>query len=187
MNRPRWSTAVALAAWLTATGALVFGSACSSFDSSAISRTNLPDRDQFITQNVSLFMERRCGALDCHGQIGRPLRIFSSSGLRMNDGKNGARDVSATTMEERVANYFSVVGLEPEEITIARDSAQNGQPRFTDFLLLLKPLGIDQGGVRHKGGSVLRSTDSGFDCMAFWIEGEDAAKIKPKCDDGAIQ
>jgi hypothetical protein len=42
--------------------------------------------------------------------------------------------------------------------------------------------------VRHKGGSVLRSTDSGFDCLALWIAGKaEPAAIKAKCDDGAIQ
>lgn len=32
--------------------------------------------------SVSEVMERRCGTLDCHGQAARPLRIYSSSGLR---------------------------------------------------------------------------------------------------------
>jgi len=181
----RWTTRLALAAWVTAVGAVAFGNGgCSTPDSGALSRVNLPDRGQFIDQGVSAFMEKRCGALDCHGQIGRPLRLYSGSGLRMADGPKGARDVSATTPAERLANYFAVVGLEPEDITESRDSAG----AFTDFLLLKKPLGIDQGGVRHKGGSVLRSTDSGFDCLALWIAGTaENAALKAKCDDGAIQ
>lgn len=184
MTHIRWTTGLALAAWVTALVALGFGNAaCSTPDSGALSRVNLPDRKQFIEQGVSAFMEKRCGALDCHGQVGRPLRLYSSNGLRKNDGPKGVRDVSATTAEERLANYFAVVGLEPEEITESRDS----EGAFTDFLLLKKPLGIDQGGVRHKGGSVLRSTDSGFDCLAMWIAGKDNAVIKAKCDDGAIQ
>lgn len=182
MNRRHWTTGLAIAAWVTAAGALGFGNSACSVDN-GIAELALPDKDQFITQNVSLFMEKRCGALDCHGQIGRPLRIFSQNGLRKNDGPKGARDVTVTTMEERVANYYSVVGLEPEEISNSRVS----EGAFDDFLLLKKPLGIDQGGVRHKGGSVLRSTDSGFDCLALWIAGKESAVIKPKCDDGMMQ
>ncbi len=165
----------AVAFWLVAAT-----SACSSPDSGAISPLVLPDKVQFTTANVGGFMEKRCGALDCHGQIGRPLRIFSASGLRKDDNPTGGRDTRATTEEEQLANYYSVVGLEPEEISIARVT----QGAFTDFLLLKKPLGIDQAGVRHKGGSVLRSTDSGFDCLITWISGN---ADKAKCDDAATQ
>jgi len=58
------------------------------------------------------------------------------SGLRKADGEGGARDTRPTTNDERVANYFSVVGLEPEDITISRVT----EGEYTDFLLLKKPL-----------------------------------------------
>ncbi len=125
-------------------------------------------------------MEKRCGALDCHGQIGRPLRIYSANGLRKNDGPNGARDTRGTQPDEQNANYYSVVGLEPEQISLSRVS----EGAYDDFLLLKKPLSIEGGGVRHKGGPVLRSTDSGFECMITWISG---AVNKAKCEDGANQ
>lgn len=179
MSPARWSLRVAIGVWIAALGGVAGSSACS-VDSSAISPVVLPNRDQFMEAGgVSEFMEQRCGALDCHGQIGRPLRLYSARGLRMKDGEGGARDISGTTNAERLANYFSVVGLEPEDITSSRLS----EGAYTDFLLLKKPLGIDQGGVRHKGGSVLRSTDPGFDCIALWI----ADKYnKQKCVDGKL-
>ena len=181
MKQPRrFATVIALTTWLGAL-AVVFCSACiTSVDSGATSPLALPDKDQFITQGVGVFMEKRCGALDCHGQIGRPLRIFSSNGLRKSNGPNGARDTSGTTAEEQSANYYSVVGLEPEQISVSRVS----EGVYDDFLLLKKPLSLEGGGVRHKGGPVLRSTDSGFDCLISWISG---AANKAKCEDGATQ
>jgi hypothetical protein len=179
MSKPI-TTGIAVATWVLAALVVATGNACSSPDSGAISPLDLPDKQQFLTQDVGLFMEKRCGALDCHGQVGRPLRIYSANGLRKNDGPKGARDTRPTQPDEQLANYYSVVGLEPEEISISH--ATKGE--FVDFLLLKKPLGIDQGGVRHKGGSVLRSTDSGFECLITWISGE---ANKAKCDDGAIQ
>ena len=177
MSTARWSVRLAIAAWVTAIGGVAGNSACS-VNSTAISPVVLPDRVQFA-EGVSPFMEQRCGALDCHGQIGRPLRLYSQFGLRKGDGDGGGRDISPTTKAERLANYFSVVGLEPEDITNSRLT----EGAYTDFLLLKKPLGIDQGGVRHKGGSVLRSTDPGFDCIALWIANKYS---KQKCDDGQL-
>lgn len=175
----RWTTRIALATWTAALAVVVFGSACSSVDANAVSPLALPDRDQYINQGVSTFMERRCGALDCHGQVGRPLRIYSANGLRKNLVK-GARDVRGTQPDELLDNYYATVGLEPEEISISRVTEGN----FTDFLLLKKPLGIEGGGVRHKGGPVLRSTDPGFECLITWISG---AVNKAKCEDALIQ
>ncbi|MEA2745975.1 MAG: hypothetical protein QOI41_118 [Myxococcales bacterium] len=179
MSRSRWTAGVALATWAGAFALLALGNACS-VDSGAISPLALPDKDQFITQGVDTFMQRRCGTLDCHGQAGRPLRIYSPNGLRLNDGPNGTRDNRGIQPNESAANYYSVVGLEPEEISLCLTT----QGAFTDFLLLKKPLGIDQGGVRHKGGSVLRSTDTGFDCLIGWASGQ----VDPlKCADAVMQ
>jgi hypothetical protein len=175
----RWATRLALATWATAVTLVLAGTSCAPIDANAVSPLALPDRDQYITQGVSTFMEKRCGALDCHGQEGRPLRIYSANGLRKNLVK-GERDIRATQPDELLDNYYATVGLEPEEISISRVTEGN----FTDFLLLKKPLGIEGGGVRHKGGPVLRSTDPGFECLISWIAG---AVNKAKCEDGIIQ
>ncbi len=152
---------------------------CSSIDSQAVSANALPDKAQFIDQGVSTFMEKRCGSLDCHGQVGRPLRLYSSNGLRKNLVK-GVRDVRATQPDELLENYYATVGLEPEDISMARVTKGD----FTDFLLLKKPLGIEGGGVRHKGGPVLRGTDPGFECLISWIEG---TVNKAKCEEAIVQ
>lgn len=176
-----WTARAALASWAIALVAVLYSTACiSSVDSGAVAPLELPDRNQFINDGVNTFMERRCGALDCHGQVGRPLRIYSSNGLRKEDGPKGVRDTRPTTDLEKLDNYFAVVGLEPEEITRSRLTEGN----FTDFLLLKKPLGMEGGGVRHKGGPVLRAGDSGFECLITWISG---AVNKANCADGAIQ
>ena len=156
---------------------LPFG--CGSADSEAVSATALPDKAQFIDQGVSTFMEKRCGSLDCHGQVGRPLRLYSANGLRKNLVK-GVRDTRATQPDELLENYYATVGLEPEDISLARVS--NGT--YTDFLLLKKPLGIEGRGVRHKGGPVLRVTDPGFECLVSWIEG---TANKAKCEEAVVQ
>jgi hypothetical protein len=129
-----------------------------------------PDRDQFTKGGVSAFMERRCGTLDCHGQIGRPLRIYGQFGLRRTppDQPGAPRPDGVTTDDERLDNYYAVVDLEPEAIGYAH--ATNGADK--DFLLLKKPLDIENGGVRHKGGPVLRQIDDpGFRCLVTWIDG----------------
>lgn len=180
MSRGRFTAALALATWTGAFALLVFGNNACSVDAGAISPLALPDKNQFITQGVDTFMQRRCGTLDCHGQAGRPLRIYSPNGLRLNDGPNNTRDTRGIQANESSANYYAAVGLEPEQISLCLTT----QGAFTDFLLLKKPLGIDQGGVRHKGGSVLRSTDSGFDCLLGWASGQ---VDKAKCDDAVMQ
>lgn len=179
MSRSRWTAGVALATWAGAIMLLASGNGCS-VNAGQVSPLALPDKDQFINQGVDTFMQRRCGALDCHGQVGRPLRIYSPNGLRLNDGPNGARDTRGIQPNESAANYYAVVGLEPEEISQCLVTGG----AFIDFLLLKKPLGLDQGGVRHKGGSVLRSTDSGFDCLLGWASGQ----VDPaKCADAVMQ
>jgi hypothetical protein len=172
----RWPIRLALGAWLSAASVVVFGSACS-VDATHISQIAFPNRDEYKT-SVSPFMEKRCGALDCHGQIGRPLRIYSQFGLRKKVGPNNTRDTGPTTDLELTDNYFATVGLEPEDIS---DSLLSGGA-FNDFLLLKKPLDISGGGVRHKGGPVVRGGDPGFDCLYSWVSGKVNAA---NCAEGA--
>ena len=42
--------------------------------------TACPDLKTF--SSVSPVLEQRCGSLDCHGNIARPLRIYGARGLR---------------------------------------------------------------------------------------------------------
>lgn len=135
-----------------------------------------PDRGQFtMPGGVGAFMERRCGALDCHGQIGRPLRIYSANGLRKTDATKprSPRPIGPTTDDEKLDNYLSVIDLEPEAIGYSH--ATNGD--YRDFMLLKKPLGLQNNGVRHKGGAVLREkSDPGYECLLSWIRGTVSTK-----------
>lgn len=158
------------------------GSCAATPDPNQIAPSSPPDRDQFINGGVNAFMERRCGGLDCHGQIGRPLRIYGSLGLRKTDPDKpfAPRPPGDTTMDEKIDNYLSVVDLEPE--AMGHSHASGG--KYRDFLFLLKPLGVENNGVRHKGGPVLRDIgDPGYTCLVSWIGGAVSTK---DCEDGTF-
>jgi len=118
---------------------------------------------------VDRYLGQRCATLDCHGQIGRPLRIFATNGLRSFDaaGAGGFPNKSgsgATTDDEIKANYFTVIGLEPE--LMAQVIAGGGRdPK--KLLLLKKPLLLES----HKGGQVMTEGDDGYKCITSWIAG----------------
>jgi hypothetical protein len=147
---------------------------------------DIPDEKSFVDSDTSLFMERRCGSLDCHGQVGRPLRLYSEWGLRLEPTKTGARNGSPTTNAERRENYYSVAGLEPENLSDCYTAGEDCQDpaKTKTFQLLKKPLGMENGGIRHKGGPVLRATptDTGWACLFGWASG---APDKTACDDAA--
>jgi hypothetical protein len=142
---------------------------------------NLPDKKSFLDNDVSDMMEHRCAGLDCHGQVGRPLRLYSSTGLRQKANKDGSRVSGPTTPEEKSDNYYAVVGLEPENL--ATCFASQGQT-FDTLQLLKKPLDIVGQGIRHKGGPVLKAsdTDPGWQCLYGFASG---SPDKKSCDDGA--
>ena len=144
---------------------VIVGWSCSAPDSKRTTRIQTSDQTQFETF-VSPFLERKCATLDCHGQVGRPLRLYSGRGLRLPADGGVFPGSSDTTGFERAANYRSVIGLEPELIT--RIWAGVAQPR--DLLLLQKPLGLGDSTVSHKGGQVLASMgDPGETCLATWL------------------
>jgi hypothetical protein len=169
--------------WLPAAGAalaLAAGAACSSIGGDSVAY-GLPSRDQYVNGGVSAFMERRCGALDCHGQEGRPLRLYSSLGLRLGTLDGGGRDTSTTSNAERIENYHATVGLEPEQMSQCVESYGD----CSLLMLMLKPLDIEGGGVRHKGGPVLRNSpnDPGWMCLQTWVQGNvDPAQCQAAVD-----
>jgi len=96
----------------------------------------------------------RCGSLDCHGDIDRPLRIYARNGLRLRADLRG-RDES---MSELTANILSIVGIDPEQDTLQ------------DHLLLLKPLSVSAGGIDHVGGDVFADQRDGlYRCLHAWL------------------
>ncbi len=147
--------------------------ACTAVNTNAVTEVTGPDKGQFseigtvngsVQYGVSTVLERRCGTLDCHGQVGRPLRIYGQYGLRFVDDAGDVPGVQPTTATEYEANYQSVVGLQPELMTEVVQG--NAQPE--DLLLLRKPLQLE----RHKGGAVFVDGDDGDTCFTSWLAGQ---------------
>ena len=150
--------------------------ACASVpDENRVTPILQPDYQQFDQGFVSYFLERRCGTLDCHGQVGRPLRIYGRYGLRLLNDAGLTPITGDTTEAERAANYRAVVGLEPEEMS----RVVSGEDSPESLLIILKPLGDeeDSRGVRHKGGSLISRGDAfGYECLTRWLSSPSSAK-----------
>lgn len=133
------------------------------------------DRDVF-EQDVSPFLERRCGTLDCHGGIARPMRMFGQFGQRhpAEDNISGGK---ATTALELSANYDSVCNVDAEKMD---DSVKNFGNKATTLLLVTKARGQE----KHKGGKVVNEGDAGDRCLLGWLQGED---VTSACQDAVKQ
>ncbi len=132
-------------------------------------QTVAPDFASYKT-GVDPYLGKRCSTLDCHGQLGRGLRLFSQQGLRAFDASgNGSFPLTsgkdAITDDEVRQNFLAVVGLEPEVMT---QVMAGGGADPLKLLLLKKPL-LYEG---HKGGQVMIDTsDPGYKCIASWLAG----------------
>lgn len=181
--RTRTSHAPAYSILLSALAAGFVGiaSACAPIPSTERTTTIVtPSRAEFIGSangSVSTFLEVRCGSLDCHGSIGRPLRIYSADGLRLpEDGGALSPGSGATTPAEQNANFDSVVGVQPEQMSRVA-AAQGAEPET--LFIVSKPMGdvdptsLPQGqttqGVEHKGGRVISRGDLGYQCITSWL------------------
>jgi hypothetical protein len=128
----------------------------------APSRTDFPD--------VGTALQLRCGTLDCHGQIGRSLRLYGYGGLRLSptDTPNG----DPTTDREIGACYDSVVGLEPE--IVSEVVTHRADP---DQLTLVRKMRDIE---RHKGGQQAVEGDALDRCVVLWLT---AAHDPVSCSD----
>ena len=113
------------------------------------------------------FMIRRCGTLDCHGQIGRNLRLYGEWGMRL--ASSDVPGQSPTTAAEYEADYETVIGLEPE---ILSQVVMQGGSNPTRLRLFSKPMGL----LEHKGGtlipenpSVVLTNDPQYTCIVSWL------------------
>jgi hypothetical protein len=107
-------------------------------------------------------LANKCGSLDCHGSLGRSLRIFSAYGLRLVDDAGDVSGVGATTEAEIYADYISAISVQPELTSKVFYGLQDPHT----LLILRKPLGLE----RHKGGQVLQSGDPGDLCLTSWLQ-----------------
>lgn len=124
---------------------------------------------------VSAVMEKRCGTLDCHGSLARPLKIYGRNGLRFltneelqdptlieaNETYPGGKSTTATEYE---FNRRSMCGVEPEKTT----AVVNDLIPPSELLLLRKPLEIEH----HKGGALFIKGGVGSVCVESWLDGD---------------
>lgn len=110
---------------------------------------------------VSEVLGARCGSLDCHGAVGRPLRLHHHHGLRLDP--DDSPDGSVTRQAEHDANFLAVTGLEPELL----EEVVAGERPPTDLTLVRKALGHE----KHRPGAVLREEEPAARCITGWLEG----------------
>ena len=151
-----------LAATLVAFGS---GSCASIPETTRVTTVLTPDYEAFAGNATNLgvhtFLERRCGTLDCHGQVGRPFRLFSQRGLRATNDAGIVSGLSPDTPQEVYSNYLAAVGLQPEEMS----RVVGGDDPVTDLLLVTKPTAMES----HKGGQVISVGDVSYVCLTGWL------------------
>ncbi len=113
------------------------------------------DRDDWAT-HVQPYVAIRCGTLDCHGDPGRPFRVYAEEGLRI-----GSDREAMLTDREIDENVASAIGVGPHD-----DIASHP--------LLMEPLDPGAGGWDHVGLAVWYGQDEpGYLCLRGWLEGAD--------------
>lgn len=140
--------------------AFVVGACASAPDGSARVAIVVPSATSFPA--VATLLEQSCGTLDCHGQVGRNLRLYGVVGLRL-----AVTDVPggrATTADELDSDYESVVGLEPE---ILAEVVQDGGAQPERLTLIRKARGTEH----HKGGALIAPGDAQDQCLTSWLAG----------------
>ena len=136
-------------------------------DLNAVEVNQCATKDVF-EQNVSPYLELRCGTLDCHGSTNRNMMLFGYQGVRLpladpNATPNlpGSAD---TTIDEYVANYHSIVGLEPEIMTAV---VQDGGAHPERLTMIRKARGTES----HKGNQIWNEGDDSDTCVTSWLAG----------------
>jgi hypothetical protein len=112
---------------------------------------------------VSEALDYSCGSLDCHGTVGRNLRLYGTFGLRLDPKDVPCRQT--TTDAEIAANYQSAAGLEPEVVANLVESNGAHPERLT---LVRKARGTES----HRGGPVFPEGSFGDLCLVSWLQGK---------------
>lgn len=160
--RPRSRLVASLAA---AASCLLAVAGCVSLGTDADARVTIdaPPPSGADFKPVGLFLVHRCGSLDCHGQIGRNLRIYGEYGLRLDP--MGVPSGGLTTADELDADYRSVVALQPE---LMNEVVASGGADPTVLTFYRKPTGIEH----HKGGTLIQPGDDQDVCITSWLAGQ---------------
>lgn len=159
---------------------MLLGLSCSTPSKGTLERTvsTRATPGTFRTAGVTTVFEKRCGSLDCHGNPGRNMRIYSSRGLRLPNDAGLSVGVGDTTLDEITANYQSIMTLEPEQTNKVLD----GEDPNT-LLVLKKPLAVES----HKGGQTIRQGDDAANCILSWLKEDLTSPVdKNACAQAAI-
>ncbi|MDH5673193.1 MAG: hypothetical protein OEZ06_13640 [Myxococcales bacterium] len=125
------------------------------------------DADHYAS-HVQPYVALACASLDCHGDGGRPLRLYSELGLRLHHGlrpraQGDTVEAEPLVAEELRRNVAAFRSLEPAH--------HAGDER----LVLSKPLSRKAGGAAHVGGDLFATSDApGHRCLQGWLSAESA-------------
>ncbi len=135
----------------------------------------VPELDEgFYVEHVHPVVRFSCASLDCHGDEGRPLRIYAEDGLRIRAELRGHPHDAPLDPEEAAWNAAAFAGIDPEPSDLAHS------------LVLQKPLARDAGGVAHEGGDLWPSSDDpSYVCLASWLAGDTRDAAALACDAAA--
>jgi hypothetical protein len=114
-----------------------------------------------------LFLDARCGTLDCHGTTQRDMVLYGFEGVRLDTRTDPSEPVPLpgsqdTTIDELVADYHSVVGVEPEILTAVVLDGGAHPERLT---LIRKARGTES----HKGNRLWSEGDDADVCVTSWL------------------
>lgn len=144
------------------------GAAACAIDDQAQLELELPGTLPDYAAHVQPVLEAGCASLDCHGDAGRPLRLYATNGLRLDASLRGG----PPTDDELAANMRLLTGLDPEVTDLE------------SHLILLKPLAVAAGGVHHVGGDLWPDQrDPAYRCLHSWLrDGTSDAASQQICD-----
>lgn len=154
--------------WASASVPLAFALFGACKPSLAPNTIECPSFEDF--KSVSPLLEQRCGTLDCHGNDGRPLRLYGQYGLRFLTEDDDPDQIysgnlaAPTTPTELERNYFAVCGLEPEKMVMV----ETGDAGPESLTIVRKPRLAE----KHKGGRIWDQGKAEDRCLVNWIVGD---------------
>ena len=148
--------------------AALLGAACSPVAGDNRIGVDAPSGSEEQFGIVADYLDHRCGSLDCHGQVGRNLRVWGCEGMRLDpqaiSGCNVPQGGSPTTPDEHAATYRSLVGLEPAVMS-AVVAGHGAHPELLTFVRKAR------GWEAHKGGALIVPGDDQDVCITSWLAG----------------
>jgi len=152
---------------------------CSSVPADARIGVVTPDGSEAAFGPVSDFLDHRCGSLDCHGQIGRNLRIWGCEGMRLDPNDLPGICPQGTTPAEHQATFRSLVGLEPTVMSVVVEG-HGAHPELLTFVRKAR------GTEAHKGGQLMMPGDPQDQCITDWLSGQDDQTIQSTCTQALV-